>query len=341
MKKQIDFKQKIQSFSEKLGKINPMSITHETYCNTYLSHLLTHRLYYLEIYAAVIQRVVSHIPKPIHEIKVIDFGAGNGLLGLFAAFCGFEKIVLHERDASFFQSAQKLAEVLEISQCLFVCGDENKFSEYDPTFEADALISTDVIEHVYDVDAFIKNVRSKFPNCMMVHTTAANAANPFITRRLKKLQLKDEWKGSHPKLGKLAFAESHASYYSIRKKIILTVSKDIDHEMLNILTIRTRGMIEEDIVHSVQNYLNDGVIPQEPAHPTNTCNPYTGSWTERLISAEEYRNIFQKYYQHFLIDPGFYNEFISGMKAVLYEKANIYIKKTGLTFSPFILITAY
>ena len=99
-------------------------------------------------------------------------------------------------------------------------------------------------------------------------------------------------------------------------------------------------MNEQDIVICIENYLKEGVIPPQPTHPTNTCHPYTGSWTEKLVSAEEYQHIFRKYYTELIIDPGFYNEFSSGLKTLVYKQANRFIHKTGLTFSPFIFLTA-
>mgnify|MGYP003337637528 CR=1 FL=1 len=174
----------------------------------------------------------------------------------------------------------------------------------------------------------------------MVHTTASNAANPFIVRRLKKLQQMDELEGSQPKSGNLTFAESHESFLTIRKKIIQSVSGEMDEEEINVLAKRTRGMIERDIILSVENYLQGGNLPPEPTHPTNTCHPITGSWTEKLVSVDEYHFIFKNYYNQLIIQPGFYNEFSPSIKVVIYKIVNRILNKKVLTFSPFIFLTA-
>ena len=150
----------------------------------------------------------------------------------------------------------------------------------------------------------------------------------------------DELEGSHPQSGNLTFAESHESFLSIRKKIIQSVSGEMDEEEINVLAKRTRGMIERDIILSVENYLQRGNLPPEPKHPTNTCHPLTGSWTEKLVSEDEYQLLFKNYYNQLIIEPGFYNEFSPGFKAIIYKIVNKILNKTGLTFSPFIFLTA-
>ena len=52
---------------------------------------------------------------------------------------------------------------------------------------------------------------------------------------------------------------------------------------INLLTERTRGLRRDDIDKVANEYLRTGKVPYKPDHPTNTCDPYTGSWTERLI----------------------------------------------------------
>jgi hypothetical protein len=53
------------------------------------------------------------------------------------------------------------------------------------------------------------------------------------------------------------------------------------------LSIKTRGLRIDDIEKVVCDYVNTGKISYEIKHPTNTCDPYTGSWVEKLIDIKQ------------------------------------------------------
>jgi hypothetical protein len=50
------------------------------------------------------------------------------------------------------------------------------------------------------------------------------------------------------------------------------------------LAKNTRGLIEDDIYKSVDEYIELDKVPQALQHPTNTCDPITGNWTEHLMN---------------------------------------------------------
>ena len=53
------------------------------------------------------------------------------------------------------------------------------------------------------------------------------------------------------------------------------------------LSINTRGLIKDNIEKVVNDYIKTGEVPSKMKHPTNTCDPYTGSWTEKLIDLKQ------------------------------------------------------
>lgn len=50
------------------------------------------------------------------------------------------------------------------------------------------------------------------------------------------------------------------------------------------LAINTRGLMKDDILKSVEQYIKNGETPKLIEHPTNTCDPYTGNWMEHLMN---------------------------------------------------------
>src|SRR3982751_7024910 len=107
------FQQYIPTFSQKLQSIQIESLPIEGYPRAYLQLLITQRTYFLHIYAQVLQKVIQYSTKPKEEIILLDYGAGNGLLGMFARHCGFKTVYSIDINESFVQAAQLLNHQLE------------------------------------------------------------------------------------------------------------------------------------------------------------------------------------------------------------------------------------
>jgi 2-polyprenyl-3-methyl-5-hydroxy-6-metoxy-1,4-benzoquinol methylase len=86
---------------------------------------------------------------------LVDYGAGNGLLGIFAKYCGFKKVYVNDISAIFIEASKQLAKVLDISIDGFIEGDCDKVLEFTKENDkVDAVVGTDVIEHVYRLYTF-------------------------------------------------------------------------------------------------------------------------------------------------------------------------------------------
>ena len=107
------------------------------------------------------------------------------------------------------------------------------------------------------------------------------------------------------------------------------------------LATRTRGLKKDDIELVVENYLNKNQLPEILNHPTNTCDPITGSWTERLLSIKEYKALFDKENFSIEIKKGFYNQWQKGIKnlvAKILNRCILILGKKGIVISPFIFL---
>jgi len=84
------------------------------YPGIYLSYLLSHLEYFVKIYSAVLNQSLQLADIEIHQARVVDLGAGNGMLGLFAKFCGFKEVYINDIDHTFIEASKKLATRLSI-----------------------------------------------------------------------------------------------------------------------------------------------------------------------------------------------------------------------------------
>lgn len=340
MNMQEDFNQYINGFMKLLERVNPGTVSAEPYCLRYLDHLLRHKKYYLSIYADLLNKLMLHASKNKQEMLLIDYGAGNGLLGLFAKYSGFGRVALNDLDEKFIQSAQRIALQLGIHADHYITGSIESLLNTSFGQKPDAVIGTDVIEHIYNLDDFFDGIRKLNPAMVSVFTTASNPVNPFKVKALQEIQRKDELEGGMPSDHALFGETAHLPFLKIREQIILQNFKDGKEEDILALAKATRGLKQEDIIKAIEEFRRSAALPN-PAQGTNTCNPLNGSWTERIGSLDEYRALYKR--SGFTCDffPGFYNDKEGGADALVKKILNIIIPFSGNRISPYIVLLGY
>ena len=116
-------------------------------------------------------------------------------------------------------------------------------------------------------------------------------------------------------------------------------------ETVLLLAQRTRGMRRFDIRRVVTDYLRTGALPPEPSHPTNTCDPITGNWCEKLLDPEKLAAILRKQGLCVRTLAGYYGSGAAGswVKRAARIAANIAIRRSGclgLRLAPFYCLSA-
>jgi len=333
------FQQEIKSFSFLLSQ-NELSFSlSNDYCDRYLQHLIHNRNYYLDIYAHVFEKILAKSNLNKENMTVIDYGAGNGLMGIFAKYCGFGKVVINEIDKDFLLAAQSLAEKLPVKIDQFIEGDIMSLQKELADIKPDAIIATDVIEHIYNLNDFFATLKSINPNIISVFTTGSNPENYFKVKKLRQLQFKDEFEGGSPDDFTLFGHEPHKPYLEIRKVIISELLRNEDDNLVNQLATRTRGLQKKDILTAIEIYQKTGNLPNQPLDKFNTCHPETGSWTERILSLKEYRTIYKSNGFVLTVNSGFYNEHKKGLKKIMFQGINLMVTIFGIRFAPFIILS--
>jgi hypothetical protein len=337
MDQRRDFNEFAGAFEKKLAFVVPQNISQEPYCQKYLSYLIQHKKYFLAIYSDVLNKLVEHSAISKENISMIDFGAGNGLLGIYAKFCGVGKVFINDIDGKFVTASEKLAANLDIKMDGFIKGDINEVELYFKNKMPVSIVGTDVIEHIYNLEDFFKAIQRMNPEMVSVLTTASNPCNYFKVNQLKRIQIRDELTGGTPDDHILFGESSHEPYLKIREGIIRKYAEKFSFAETLELAKATRGLNEQDIINAVDHYNATGLLPV-PATGKNTCNPLNGSWTERLLPIDSYISLYAEAGFTCKIYPGFYNDFEKGYKNFVKKLLNRAILFFGKKISPYIVI---
>jgi hypothetical protein len=218
-----------------------------------------------------------------HE-AFVDYGGGHGMLACLAKESGFPRVIYNDIFDQCCKDARVLAEHLNCPADEYICGDihtvHGSLKVSRPA--SCTLASINVIEHIYDMDDFIKVASSISDGPMtMVLSTSANPLNPIVRRR--HFRQHREWeltdgphKSSYP-------MDSVKAFRSIRREIIQKCAPELSDADVEAMTAATRGLRKDDIEKCVRQFKETRRILVEPNHPTNTCDPLTGSWQERLL----------------------------------------------------------
>lgn len=312
----------------------------------YAKHIIAHLNYYVSIYQQVIDLAIRSADREVSSLTVLDFGCGNGFLGLFAKYCGFKQVWLCDLSQDFLQAAEKTAQAGKFEIDGFIQGDIDSVREYFRSLntQPDIILSTDVIEHIYDLEQLFQNLKKLNPNLISVFTTASNPYNFRKVKMLHKEQYKDEWIG-HKDLSEgdqIKKGFSPLSFFEQRKEIIRTQKVSLTEETVAELARLTRGKKIDDILESVRNYLDTGNLPRPPADLQWVCDPYTGSWTERILPIKAYEE--QVHRSGFGLNwvNGFYNPYSrSAVSAFIVRYLNRFIRKNkgiGKYVAPYIVL---
>ena len=334
-------KDKAAQFERKLDNLRVDEVSPETYCRRYLQHLLQHKKYYLAIYTDVLDKAIGHSGKRPEELTLVDFGAGNGLLGIFASYCGCKRVFINDINVSFVDASRKLASLLNVPIAGFIHGDIDAVASNCKNEQVNIIVGTDVIEHIYDLSSFFKTLSQINPSIVSVFTTASNPDNHIKLQSIKKLQQKDELIGGNPDDFTLAGESPHAAFLETRKKIIRMQLPRESEEKVQLLATNSRGLHEKGIMLMIKNYTANGVIPKPLNHPTNTCDPISGSWTERILSIQEYRQIYSSNGFDMSVYNGFYDAYKTGSKSIVNKTLNLLVKAFGRSLAPFIIFAGY
>ena len=261
----------------------------------------------LRIHSFVLAWSIASCESPPDRVTLLDYGAGSGLLCLLAKELGVGTVLYNDIYDQSRRDARVLAEALEIPAEHYIQGDIDDVLCFVRSrgISCNVLASYDAIEHIYDLEDFYRKLGELPGKRLTVFTaTAANDMNPMVRRSLVKSQIRTELHDREKKFGHKE-RDSLRSFLKIRRETIAErASGRLGEEDVERLAKATRGMMRPDIEKCVDEFLETGKAPEEPKHPTNTCDPNTGNWTEHLLPPSHYADR--------LAEAGFQTEIVIG-----------------------------
>ena len=103
-------------------------------------------------------------------------------------------------------------------------------------------------------------------------------------------------------------------------------------------------MAGEDITLAIKNFEINGDLPNPVIHSSNTCDPESGVWAERLLSLERYKKIIDETRYEVSFAAGFWDtHYKSKMMNAFARVLNSLVQAGGgksLFFAPFIYVIA-
>jgi len=297
------------SLYDKLINIDTSLLNISEYNQRYLGNKIYSKLKNeLLKYGRLLNFALKDFEIPLEKFVLVDYGGGIGVISFLASEMGIGTVIYNDIYDVSCEDVVNTSKSLGLKLDHIVCGDVDDLVSYirSNSISVNALVSYDVIEHIYDVQSHFEKLRGICDDQLrIVYASGANIANPLIVQPLKKKQLEYEYKDREKKFGHKD-RDSLKSYFDIRKSLITAYAPNLGREQIDKLALNTRGLIQQDIEKCVDEFLQHGYISYCPDHPTNTCDPYTGNWCEHLMDHEWLKMILRNQGYAIQIIPGFY-----------------------------------
>lgn len=308
----------------KLGRIDVAALPVSDYNKAYISRLMPALRYYMEIYADCLLPLRQGAEGTI----LVDYGGGSGFLSMLAKEAGIGRVIYIDLNPLSVETAKVLKELAGTGPDDILQGDSDALAAWCGAtgVKPHLLVATDLIEHVYSLPRFFKDLCGISPQMRMVFTTASTPYNPLVKRRLHTFMQGCE-------TGSL----EAPNYRTRRETFIRSHYPHFTEEQVNVWAACTRGLTYDDIIKAIET----NTLPA-PTDKHNTCDPATGNWTERILPIRAYQTILTPYGYRLTTGKGYYNTHRNNPAARLAAKAiNLLIRLTGplgLRAAPFLFL---
>lgn len=311
-----------QAFIRQVKSLNPEQVGANFYEQSYFSHLQLHLDYYVSIYSFLFREGVARSGKIPGELILIDYGTGNGLLGIYLKYMGAGRVYVNDLNASCLVSCRAFAKAMNVQLDGYLLGDVESLKEINDS--VDLLLSTDVIEHIYNPEVFLRNLRAIQPSAMAVFSTASNPFNRFKVWQLRKLQYRDEFINSADVRAGVE-KQYRTPFFERRVQILEEEFPQFSPKEIMLLASKSRGMRKDDLVRLATDFIHYGKLPELPVDLYNTCDPDTGIWTERVLPVTYFQNLAERNEYTLELKFGLYNDFGRHIAAGVKKLINFFI----------------
>ncbi len=343
----IDINSAAKRLFYKLRDLDIDTIDISDYNKRYLGDKLAGLKAILQNCTYILSWSIANSDIPISRFVFLEYGGGSGMLCLLAKELGVGTVIYNDIYDISCSDAKCIAESIGEKADYYVQGNIDDVLNFLRTndINCDAVASSNVIEHIYDIESFFRKIAFLSDGPLtVVMSSPANTFNLFIRWIDMKKQLEAENKDREKKWGHKG-TDCLQAYLKVRKEIIYEylqeLNKKLTEEEIMQLSRNTRGMIKADIRNCVDGYLATGKLPKKPSHPTNTCDPLTGNWAEHLMDPYHLASILSNAGFEVQVISGFYGHRMNVIKRILFRFLDIVIyifKKQGIRIAPFYMV---
>ena len=234
----------LHTLTERLKAIDYNKLPISDYNKRYIGNLKPALSYFMHIYADCLQRGLQAIQTPISDVTLIDYGGGTGFLSILAKSIGIGQVIYIDLNPSSVETIQLLKQIIGIGPDIILHGDSDVLADWCARNKVypQLLIATDLIEHVYDLSLFFKDLIHINDSMYLLFTTASTPFNPYVQQRLHKMMVGCE-SGS---------LES-PNYYTLREQFITKLCPAFSPKEVETWARKTRGNWAERIL-PIQTY---------------------------------------------------------------------------------------
>lgn len=299
----------------------------------------------MDIYSRQLHLVLNDYTSDLKDFVLVDYGGGSGIFSLLAKEIGIGTVIYNDIYDVSCADIRQTSRMLDTTIDHIVCGDTDALITYlqQHFITINAIASFDVIEHIYNiVEHFEKLAQLQAKPYTLVYGSGANSENPWKVKAITKIQMADEYEDLTKTWGHKE-RDTLQSFLSVRKNIIQSYAPQLSSTDTENLAKATRGLIKEDIEKCVDEFLAKGTISYKMEHPTNTCDPLTGNWSEHLIDLYWLEKYLQNLGFRTEVAPGYYpinGPWINqGIKNIINTWIKIR-KRKGMMLAPYYWVVA-
>ena len=332
--------------AERLLSIDYDALDISDYTKKYISGYVKNIRGVLQIYTYLMYlSMESYRSFDLEGYVFVDYGGGTGVMSLLAREMGFGTVLYVDVYDVSCRDASLIAGKIGAMADEYICGDIDALCKYvnDSCIFVNFLVSYDVIEHIYDLFSFFSKLcMLNSDSIRVVCASSANMYNPFIRRKRMASHRQTENMNRHHEWGHKE-RDSLRSYLDIRREIISKFAPDLSKEIVDTIARNTRGLRKDDVDCCVLQYVESGDFTYRPNHLTNTCDPYTGNWNERLMSFRYLKDILMRNGLKFSCVCGYYGYSVGTLRRFCKIFLNALIKifgRNGFFFAPYYVIRA-
>ncbi len=330
---------------QKLERVDLKALGISEYNQRYLGSKLLNLIGELQTYTFLLSLALDG-EKSLDNFVFVDYGGGSGVMSLLAKELGVGRVIYNDIYDVSCTDAALLAKAIGVLIDDYVCGDIEALIDFVDTrhYSVNAICSYDVIEHIYDIDAYLRRIPtfSKGQPFRIVFGSGANIRNPVIRRALERAHLRYEREDRRKEFGHKN-RDALEGFLAIRKQIVVAHAPELPEAVHGQLAAATRGLMKPDIEATVDEYRSTGRVSYHPDHPTNTCDPWTGNWQEHLMKTARLELILREAAIHVEVLPGYWAYSERTERRLVKSALNFCINWSGgagLTMAPYFVLCA-